>query len=218
MSRRVRAPRSISDGYRRCRSVRRAARRRATQDRNCRASTLQSCTARVSQQLSQALQGPGKPFIEVMQLNGAAALRRFRIAQDLAQLLARDSLLVLERRARILIDLLLNQELGGADIGGAEIEGAARGIAVAAGAARFLIVAFEALRQVVMNHPTHVRLVDAHSEGDGCDDHLYIVANERLLIVAPGFGVQSRVIRKSADAVGLELRSQSSSTRRRDRQ
>ncbi len=80
-----------------------------------------------------------------MQLNGAAALGRFRIVQDLAQLLARDSLFVLQRCAGVLIDLLLNQKLGGADIGGAEIERAARGIAVAAGAARFLIVAFEAL-------------------------------------------------------------------------
>src|SRR5882762_1193121 len=137
--------------------------------------------------------GTGKRLIEVMQLNGAAALGRFRIVQDLAQLLARDSLFILERRAGILIDLLLNEKLGGADIGGAEIESAARGIAVAAGAARFLIVAFEALGQVVVNHPADVRFVDAHSEGDGRDDHLHIVANERFLIVAPGLRLESGV-------------------------
>ncbi len=57
-----------------------------------------------------------------------------------------------------------------------------------------------------MNHPADVRLVDAHSEGDGRDDHLCVVANERLLIVAPGLRLESRVIRKSADAVGLQLR------------
>src|SRR5260370_11403988 len=57
-----------------------------------------------------------------------------------------------------------------------------------------------------MNSPADVRIIDAHSESDGSDDHLYIVANERLLIVAPGLRLESRVIRKSADAVGLQLR------------
>jgi hypothetical protein len=141
-----------------------------------------------------------------MQLNGAAALGRFRVVQDLAQLLAGDSLFVFERRTRVLIDLLLNEKLGGADISGAEIEGAARGIAVAAGAARFLIVAFEAFGQVVMSHPANVRLVDAHSESNGRDDHLRIVANERFLIIAPGLRLESCVVGKGADAAGLQLR------------
>src|ERR1700680_4428449 len=57
-----------------------------------------------------------------------------------------------------------------------------------------------------MNHPADVRFVDAHSEGDGRDDHLYIVTNERFLIAAPGLRLESRVIGKSADAVGLQLR------------
>src|SRR5260370_139337 len=57
-----------------------------------------------------------------------------------------------------------------------------------------------------MNSPADVRIIDAHSESDGSDDHLYIVANERFLIVAPGLRLESRVIRKSSDAVGLQLR------------
>src|ERR1039457_6836869 len=112
----------------------------------------------------------GKGFIEVMQLDRAAAVVRFRVIQDLAQLLAGYALFVHERSARIRIDLLFDEKFGRTNVGSAEEQGAVRRIPVASGAAGFLVVAFQALGQVVMNDPTDVRLIDAHSEGNGCDD------------------------------------------------
>src|SRR5882724_10967388 len=122
---------------------------------------------------------------EVAQLDRSAAFGRLGITQHLTQLLARNALFILESLARIRIDLLLNQEFRRADIGGAEIKSAARGIPVTSGAAGFLIVAFQSFRQIVMHDPPHIGLVDTHPKGDGCDDHLDIVANEGFLIIAP---------------------------------
>src|SRR5450755_1533883 len=119
----------------------------------------------------------GKGFVEVMQLDGMSAVARFRVIQHLAQLLASYALLVLERLAGIRIDLFLDEKFGRTNVGSAEEQGAARRISVASGAAGFLVVAFQALGQVVMNDPTDVRLIDAHSEGDGRDDDLNVIAN-----------------------------------------
>src|ERR1700734_2807290 len=60
-------------------------------------------------------------LVEVAQLNGATAFGRFGVAQDLAQLLARDALLALERITGVGIDLLLDEEFGGANVREAEI-------------------------------------------------------------------------------------------------
>ena len=79
-----------------------------------------------------------------------------------------------------------------------------RRLAVAAGAAGFLVVAFERLRQVVVHDPAHVRLVDAHAERDGRDDHLRIVANERFLVVAPRVRFEARVVGQGANAIALQ--------------
>src|SRR5882762_3946419 len=156
---------------------------------------------------------------EVAQLDRSAAFGRLGITQHLTQLLARYALFVLEGRARIRIDLLLNQEFRRADIGGAEVKCAARGVPVTSGAAGLLIVAFQSLRQIVVHDPTHIGLVDAHPEGGGCDDHLDIVANEGFLIVAPDCGIESGVIRAYPDSIdALPICCASSSTRRRDRQ
>ena len=103
------------------------------------------------------------------------------------------------------IDLLRDDVLGGPDVACAEIENAARGLAVAAGASGFLVVALERLRQVVVHDPAHVGLVDAHAERDGGDDHLRVVANERILVVAARVRVETGVIRQRADAVALQL-------------
>ena len=52
------------------------------------------------------------------------------------------------------------------DVAGAEQQQAIAGQAVAAGAAGFLIVALDVFRQVVVDDPADVGLVDAHAEGD----------------------------------------------------
>ena len=59
-----------------------------------------------------------------------------------------------------------------------------------------------------MNDPAHIRLVDAHAEGNGCYHHACIVANEGFLIAATLFGIQAGVIRQSRDTVRLQLQSE----------
>ncbi len=59
-----------------------------------------------------------------------------------------------------------------------------------------------------MHDPSHVRLVDAHAERNRRDDDLQIVANEGVLSITAGDGVESGVIRRSADAFGMQLGSQ----------
>ena len=56
------------------------------------------------------------------------------------------------------------------------------GLAVAAGAAGFLVVGFEALGQVEVGDEAHVGLVDAHAEGDGGDHDDAVLAQEALLV------------------------------------
>jgi len=87
-----------------------------------------------------------KLLVEVAQQDRAPAFGRFGIIEHLAQLAPRDSLLLLERGAADRVELLLNQIVGRADVGGAEIQQAARRVTVAAGAARLLIIGLQALR------------------------------------------------------------------------
>ena len=47
--------------------------------------------------------------------------------------------------------------------------------------ARLLIVGFERLRHVVMDDIPDVGLVDAHSEGNGRDDHIHVLHEELIL-------------------------------------
>ena len=63
-------------------------------------------------------------------------------------------------------------------VAGAEKQHAFARQSVAAGAAGFLVVAFDVLRQVVMDDEADVRFVDAHAEGDGRADHAHFVAQE----------------------------------------
>ena len=66
--------------------------------------------------------------------------------------------------------------------------------AIPPGAADLLVIAFDALGQVVMQHKAHVGLVDAHAKGDGGHDDLHIIADEQLLIVFALFIGQPGVI------------------------
>ena len=76
--------------------------------------------------------------------------------------------------------------------------------AVTAGAARLLIIAFERLGYVVMDHITHVGLVDAHAECDRGDDHVGALHQEMVLIGGARRGVHAGVVGQRLDAVGHE--------------
>ena len=54
--------------------------------------------------------------------------------------------------------------------------------AVAAGAARLLVIALDAFRQVEVRDEAHVGLVDAHAERDRRDHHDAVVAEEAVLV------------------------------------
>src|SRR5258708_11040032 len=143
---------------------------------------------------------PRERLTEVTQLHRTTALGRVRELQHLAQLLAGDALLVLQGLAGR-VHLLLDQELGRADIGAAEIQDAVGRIAITPRPARFLVIAFQGAGQIEIHDPAHVRLVDAHAERNRRDDDLQIVANEGVLSITAGGGGESCVVWRGADAL-----------------
>ena len=79
--------------------------------------------------------------------------------------------------------LLIDEVSQLGDIAVAVQQQAVRRQAVAPGAADLLVIAFDALGQVVMHDKAHVGLVDAHAKGDRGHDDLHIVADEQLLVL-----------------------------------
>ena len=78
-------------------------------------------------------------------------------------------------------------------------------LAVAAGAAGLLVVGLDALRQVEVGDEAHVRLVDAHAEGDRRDDDDAVLVDEAVLVARARRGVQAGMIGERRDA-GLDER------------
>src|SRR3984957_4698836 len=113
----------------------------------------------------------GERLAEVTQLHRTTAFGRVSELQHLAQLLTGDTLLVLQGCA-VGVDLLLDQEFSGANVGSSEIQGAVGRVAAAPRPARLLVIPLQGAGQIVMHHPAPVRLVDAHSEGNRRDDDL----------------------------------------------
>ena len=77
-------------------------------------------------------------------------------------------------------------------------------LAVAPRAPGLLIVAFNVLGHVVVNHKPHVRLVDAHAEGVRGHHNAAVIHGERVLIAAALVVGQSRVVVRGAEAVALQ--------------
>ena len=85
------------------------------------------------------------------------------------------------------------------------VEGDALALAaVAPGTSRLLVVAFQALGDVVVDDKAHIGLVDAHAEGDGGDNHVHLFHQEFVLILGTQFVVQSGVVGEGLDAVELQ--------------
>jgi hypothetical protein len=147
-----------------------------------------------------------KPLAEIGQQRlAAAAALVFGITDNGIQLLDSSHALV----AFLLVDEIL--ELGRVAV--AVEQQAVRRKAVTPGAANFLIVAFNAFRQIVMHDKAHIRLVDAHAESDGRHHDLHIVADKGFLIAAAGLAVQPGVIGTRCVSQPLSL-----STWRREKQ
>ena len=113
---------------------------------------------------------------EIGQQHLAAAARGLAIADQSLELAALDLLLRFGRVRGF-------QELAqlGDVLQAVEHEGFG-GQAVAAGPAGLLVVGFESLRRVEMDDEAHVRLVDAHAEGDRRDDHDAVILDEAVLM------------------------------------
>ena len=78
------------------------------------------------------------------------------------------------------------------------------GLTVAPRPSRLLVVGLDTLREVQVGDEAHVRLVDAHAEGDGGDDHDTLVALEAVLIAAADIPAEARVVGERVDAGAAE--------------
>ena len=76
--------------------------------------------------------------------------------------------------------------------------------AVAAAAARLLVVGLDALGHVVMDDVTHVGLVDTHAKGVGGDHHLNIVVDKGALALAAGVITHAGMVAANANAAGAQ--------------
>ena len=133
---------------------------------------------------------------EVMQQHLTTAHTRLGIGGSLLQQLATDVLLGHGLSLHELLEFL--QVLIG-------IEGDADALAaVAAGTSRLLIVAFEALRDVVVDDEAHIGFVDAHAKSNGGDDDVDALHQEVVLRLGTCLRVEACMIGGSLDVVGLQ--------------
>src|SRR5690606_39029143 len=70
--------------------------------------------------------------------------------------------------------------------------------------ARFLIVALNALGNVVVDHKTHIGLVDSHTKGYGGHHDVHILHQEHVLVFGTGLGIKARVVGHRTDFVDLK--------------
>ena len=66
-----------------------------------------------------------------------------------------------------------------------------------------LVIAFEALWNIVMDYESNIGLVDAHAEGDGGHHHIHLLHEECVLMPGAGGRIETRVIGQGLDSVHL---------------
>ena len=76
--------------------------------------------------------------------------------------------------------------------------------AVTTGTTCLLIITFQALRDVVMHHEPHIRLVDTHTECNRRNNHLTLFHQECILVRTTCCRIHSGMVRSGADAVHLQ--------------
>ena len=75
---------------------------------------------------------------------------------------------------------------------------------ITSGTSGFLIIAFEALGNIVVDDKAHVGLVNAHSKGNGGNNHIHLFHQELVLVLGTHLVVQPRMIGQRLDAVELQ--------------
>ena len=73
------------------------------------------------------------------------------------------------------------------------------------GTTGFLIIALNIFRQIIMNHETHIGLVDPHAKGHGSHHHVHFVAHEFFVRLLALCGRQTGVVRKRAKTGQLQF-------------
>ena len=76
--------------------------------------------------------------------------------------------------------------------------------AVASGTTGFLIVAFQTLRDVVVDDKAHIGLVDTHAKRDGSHNHIDILLQEIVLRLTARTRIESGMIGSRLDVIGTE--------------
>src|SRR5690606_9033802 len=72
---------------------------------------------------------------------------------------------------------------------------------ISSGTAGLLVIILDGLWNVIMNYKTNVWLIDSHPEGDGGNDHLYILAEELILPLGPQLAVETCVVSNGLDSI-----------------
>ncbi len=75
---------------------------------------------------------------------------------------------------------------------------------ITTGTTRLLVVTFERLGNVVVNHIAHIGFVDTHTEGDRCHNNIDTLHEEVILIRRTRGGIHTGMVGTGFDAVGYE--------------
>ena len=75
---------------------------------------------------------------------------------------------------------------------------------VTAGTPGLLIIAFERLGHVIVNHKPHIGLVDAHAKGYGGHNHVDLFKQKRILVGTAGSRIHAGMIGQRLDVVDPE--------------
>ena len=130
---------------------------------------------------------------KIIEQEPSAALAGFCIGNGFLQELLAD--LLLGHR------LSLHELLQFLDVLIAIISNALSFLAVSAGTTRLLIVALDALGNVVVDDKAYVRLVNTHTKRNGSHNDIDFLRKEEVLVLCPCLGIQASVVRKGLDAV-----------------
>ena len=57
--------------------------------------------------------------------------------------------------------------------------------AISTGAPRFLVISFQAFRDIVVNHKPHIRFINPHTESDRSHNDFHFFHQEIILILRP---------------------------------
>ena len=106
---------------------------------------------------------------------------------------------------RLFLDLGLDPPPGAGEILGAPEQPGLGRLAVAAGAAGFLIISLDRFGDAGMGDEAHVGLVDAHAEGDRRDHHHLLGRDERGLVAGAHRRLEPGMIRQDGPAGRAEL-------------